>query len=81
MMNAKTKGRNLCALLLLAATLSSCGTLLDTLLGYDECAYPGCNRSARKGSAYCAHHDPGVRQDNINKSLERMRERNRSARP
>lgn len=75
----KEKCRNLCLLLLLVTVCSSCTTLLEVLFDYNQCAYPGCTRKARKTSSYCAHHDAGLMHDNIHKSLERMRERNRAA--
>ena len=56
----------------LAFILSSCGTILDIANHYNDCSYSGCVNKAKKGSAYCAHHDYGAMKGNVDKSLEKV---------
>lgn len=59
--------------------------VVDTILGREKCASPGCNRDASSGSYYCMMHshsggyeipqDLGKKtNESINKQLEEFRE-------
>ena len=37
-------------------SLSSCVTIIDSLLGNSTCIEPGCDRDARKHASYCIIH-------------------------
>ena len=37
-------------------SLSSCATILDSLLGNSTCIYPGCDRDTSRHSSYCIIH-------------------------
>ena len=37
---------------------SSCSTILDIILGSNQCMYPDCTERATDGSAYCSRHKP-----------------------
>lgn len=65
-------------LFLLSGLLSSCSSLLDFAIHYNDCSYPGCERRVRKGSSYCPHHDGNLMKNNINNSLRSIGNQNRN---
>ncbi len=75
MPNLPLKYFMLLALLSLACICSSCASLIDTLLGINECAAPGCIADCTKNSIYCAHHDPDLVYRNTNQSMNQLQKR------
>ena len=61
--------------LFLSFCLTSCSTLLDFVLDWHKCDYPGCNRDARKGSNYCPMHDYNMQKNNFDRSWGNMKEK------
>lgn len=45
-------------------SLSSCGSLVNALLGETACAHPGCNNNASGRTPYCHFHVPPTISEN-----------------
>lgn len=55
-------------------SFSSCSVLLDMICDYDRCEYPGCSNKAMRNSVYCSQHNPQLMKDNLDDSLQKVRQ-------
>lgn len=69
-------------ILFLFISFTSCA-VVNALLGYDECNYPGCTNTCVKDCNYCSTHChsynvPGDMNKKINQSIDKQMEQYRN---